>query len=256
MNLIDAVNISKKFLSAGKPIVAVDNITITVQGGEFVCIYGSSGSGKTTLLNILAGQLQPSSGELYFNGTPVQGMKDRQLSRLRGNRIGVVYQQFNLIPRQTVYENIRAPLLFGPSVPQNENELIMSTLARVGLQDKAFAYPLQLSGGQLQRAAIARAIIKQPEILLADEPTGNLDAENGQEIISLFSEMNRQGITVAVVSHDSRFRKAAGRVLELEFGKIVADTAKRTARRKSTAKKAPKTKNTAGSSKPVKGSRS
>lgn len=237
MTVLEAIDITKSFYSAGDHLTALNNLNLAIDHGSYCCLFGSSGSGKTTLLNILAGQLQPTSGEILLNGIPLHKMKDRQLSGIRGDKVGVVYQQFNLIPRQTVYENIRAPLLFGNHSIKDEKKAILETLDRVGLKDKAQAYPLQLSGGQLQRAAIARAVIKKPEILLADEPTGNLDKNNGLEIIALFKELHKQGNTILVVSHDERFQKSAQRNLKLEYGEIVSDKKRRTAAPKNTKKK-------------------
>ncbi|MDR2735018.1 MAG: ABC transporter ATP-binding protein [Spirochaetota bacterium] len=218
--MIDVNTISKRFYVAGQPFMALDAVSFSVERGDFICVSGSSGSGKTTLLNILAGILSPSSGEVLFEGKNIHTMSDRALSRFRGEELGFVYQSFNLVPRLTIAENVHAPLYFGKRPPGNARTLIDSVLELVGIAEKANEYPHHLSGGQIQRAAIARALIKSPALLLADEPTGNLDAKTGQEIIDLFKKLNAEGTTILTVSHDQRFYEAAERTLFLSFGKL------------------------------------
>jgi len=220
--MIEVNAISKRFFVAGQPFMALDSVSFGIERGDFVCVAGSSGSGKTTLLNILAGILSPSSGELLFEGKNIHKMSDRALSRFRGNELGFIYQSFNLIPRLTIAENVRAPLYFGKRPEGNPKKLIASVLELVGIAEKTNEYPHRLSGGQVQRAAIARALIKSPSLLLADEPTGNLDAATGQEIIDLFTRLNGEGTTILVVSHDQRFFDAADRTLFLDFGKLAS----------------------------------
>ena len=219
--MIEVNAISKRFFVAGQPFMALDSIDFKIARGDFICVAGSSGSGKSTLLNILAGILSPSSGEVLFNGDNIHKMSDRALSRFRGDELGFIYQSFNLIPRLTIAENVRAPLYFGKKPPGSTQNLIASVLDLVGIAEKTDEYPHHLSGGQVQRAAIARALIKSPSILLADEPTGNLDAATGKEIIELFKKLNSEGTTILVVSHDQRFFETADRTLFLDYGKIV-----------------------------------
>jgi putative ABC transport system ATP-binding protein len=218
--MIDVKDAGKRYYLAGKPFYALRNVSFRVEPGDFVCISGTSGSGKSTLLNILAGILHPTEGEIVFEGKNLGKLSDRALSRFRGEKIGLVYQGFNLINRLTVFENVRAPLLFEKHGLRDARRRVEEILDRVGIGEKRNEYPQNLSGGQLQRAAIARAVIKRPALLLADEPTGNLDATTGLEIIRLFEELNRAGITVLVVSHDARFIEAAHSNLVLEFGEL------------------------------------
>jgi putative ABC transport system ATP-binding protein len=224
--MIEVNAISKRFYVAGQPLMALGSVGFSIERGDFVCIAGSSGSGKTTLLNILAGILSPSSGEVLFEGKNIHKMSDRALSRFRGDELGFIYQSFNLIPRLTIAENVRSPLYFGKKRPKGVQSLIESMLDLVGIPEKINEYPHRLSGGQVQRAAIARALIKSPSLLLADEPTGNLDAATGQEIIDLFKKLNSEGTTILAVSHDERFFAAADRTLFLDFGKLTQRGAK------------------------------
>ncbi len=212
--------VSKKFLSAGEVITALDNVSFNIKEGDFISIAGASGSGKTTLLNILAGFMKPTSGAVDFNNKPIHKMNDKKLSQLRSSKIGFIYQSFNLIPRLTVFENIRAPLFFEKRHFKKHRKLVETILKKVGISEKINDYPLNLSGGQQQRVAIARALIKQPAILMADEPTGNLDAKTGKNIIQLFKKLNKEGITILVVTHDERFFKETKRHLEIKFGKL------------------------------------
>lgn len=222
--MIQVKSISKRFTVAGQPFFALNDVSFEISEGDFVCIAGTSGSGKTTLLNIMAGILSPTTGAVLFRDKNIHLMSDRELSNFRGTELGFVYQSFNLIPRLTVAENIRAPLHFGKKPVPAAEKRIAAILETVGIPEKANEYPHQLSGGQLQRAAIARALVRTPSLLLADEPTGNLDAETGLEIISLFKQLNAGGTTILVVSHDQRFFKAATRTLVLDFGKLVKAT--------------------------------
>ena len=212
--------VSKRFFTAGQPFWALEDVSFTVAQGEFVCLTGTSGSGKSTLLNIMSGILRPTTGSVHYEEVCIHTMSDRKLARYRGGAIGFVYQRFNLIPRQTIFENVRAPLLFSGLPRGEQTELTKNILERVGLSDKLYEYPPNLSGGQLQRAAIARAVIRRPRVLLADEPTGNLDEKTGDSIIQLFRELNKEGITVFTVSHDARFEKPADSVYRLNFGKL------------------------------------
>ena len=203
--MIEVCDISKKFFVAGQPFFALDSVSFKIEAGDFVCIAGTSGSGKTTLLNILAGILSPTSGEVNFAGKNIHKMSDRELSRFRGENLGFVYQSFNLVPRLTVAENVRAPLLFGGTHPRGEaNRMIDGMLASVGISEKRDEYPHKLSGGQLQRAAIARALIKKPALVLADEPTGNLDPESAAQVLDVLrSRLKQDGSTGLLVTHSA-----------------------------------------------------
>ena len=191
--MIQVKNISKKFFTAGQPFWALDDVSLSVQAGEFVCLTGTSGSGKSTLLNILSGILRPTRGEVLYEDNNLHKMSDRRLAAYRGATIGFVYQRFNLIPRQTIFENVRAPLLFDGVSGREQRRRVREILKRVGLEEKINEYPPNLSGGQMQRASIARAVIRKPQIILADEPTGNLDEKTGKSIIDLFRNSTGRG---------------------------------------------------------------
>jgi cell division transport system ATP-binding protein len=202
---------------------ALDDVSFEVQRGEFVFLTGPSGAGKTTLLRLIFRQDVPTSGQIVVNGRNVASLPRRKIPFLR-RTIGVVFQDFRLIPRKTVYENVTyLPRVLGLD-SQREKRLAYETLRRVGLAHRMKAFPLELSGGEQQRVAIARALVNQPEILVADEPTGNLDPEMAQEIFDLFLDINRRGTTVVIASHDARVLERLGkRVVALRGGKVVAD---------------------------------
>jgi len=216
--MIQVSNISKKFFTAGQPFWALHDVCLTILKGDCICLTGTSGSGKSTLLNVISGILRPTRGQILYEGQNLQKMSDRKLARYRGSSIGFVYQRFNLIPRQTIFENVRAPLLFEGVSGREQRRRVADLLGRVGVEEKINEYPPNLSGGQMQRVAIARAVIRKPAILLADEPTGNLDEKTGKSIVALFRELNKDGITVFTVSHDQRFAKIANVLYNLEFG--------------------------------------
>jgi cell division transport system ATP-binding protein len=202
---------------------ALDEVTFEVQRGEFVFLTGPSGAGKTTLLRLIFRQEVPSSGQIVVNGRNVASLPRRKIPFLR-RTIGVVFQDFRLIPRKTVYENVTYLQRVLGLDSQREKRLAYETLRRVGLAHRMKAFPVELSGGEQQRVAIARALVNQPEILVADEPTGNLDPEMAQEIFDLFLDINRRGTTVVIASHDARVLERLGkRVVALRGGKLVAD---------------------------------
>ena len=204
---------------------ALDDVSFQVERGEFVFLTGPSGAGKTTLLRLIFRQEVPSSGQILVNGRNVASLPRRKIPFLR-RTMGVVFQDFRLIPRRTVYENVTyLPRVLGLD-GQRQKRLAYETLRRVGLAHRMKAFPLELSGGEQQRVAIARALVNQPEILVADEPTGNLDPEMAQEIFDLFLDINRRGTTVVIASHDARVLERLGkRVLALRGGRLVADWA-------------------------------
>ena len=217
--ILEVDQVNKRFYIANKPFFALKDINFSVEEGSFVVISGASGSGKTTLLNILAGILKPSSGSVVLKDSDLHRISDRKLAKLRGQNYGFVYQRFNLIPHLTVYENVRAPLYFSQTGLKQARKKAKDILQQVGIGEKIDEYPLNLSGGQQQRAAIARALIRKPAILLADEPTGNLDATTGKEIIDLFAALNtKEKTTILVVTHDERFLAHADVHLTLDFG--------------------------------------
>jgi putative ABC transport system ATP-binding protein len=195
-------------------------LDLEVERGEFVAIEGKSGSGKSTLLHILGGLDRQFQGEAYVFGQALRGLTDNQLSMLRHQQLGFVFQSFNLLPGLSALDNVLLPDAFGGGVPDAARRA-REALERVGLADKAKARPAALSGGERQRVAIARALLSRPPLLLADEPTGNLDASTGEGVISLFRELHKEGMTLLIVTHEVRVSHAAGRVLVLREGKLV-----------------------------------
>jgi ABC-type lipoprotein export system ATPase subunit len=206
---------------AGQEVHAVREATLFIGEGEFVAIMGPSGSGKSTLMNLIGCLDRPDAGTYKLGGVDVMGLDDAALSRVRSERIGFVFQQFHLLPAMTALENVELPLLYRPGFtpPRSARDL----LARVGLGDRGHHRPGELSGGQQQRVAIARALIGDPRIVLADEPTGNLDGPAGQELLALLAELNGEGRTVVLVTHNPEVAARAKRTIRIEDGRIVAD---------------------------------
>jgi putative ABC transport system ATP-binding protein len=214
-------NLSKSYRSGGQQLAAVRNVSFRVDPGETVAIVGPSGSGKTTLLGLLAGLDAPTSGAVRLDGTELGALSEDERARLRRERIGFVFQSFQLIPTLTARENVEVPLeLRGESAGDRADEL----LARVGLEGRGHHFPAQLSGGEQQRVAIARAFVHRPSILFADEPTGNLDAATGARVIELLTELNRElGTTLVLVTHDMELAARTRRVIRLADGVVVSD---------------------------------
>jgi len=215
----------RKVYDTGKvKVEALQSIDLAVGTGEFVAIVGPSGSGKSTLMNLVGCLDTPSGGTYRLRGEEVAGMDRGALAAIRNRRVGFVFQNFNLLPQITAFENVELPMLFG-NVPKKErHERVRALLERVGLGDRMEHRPTELSGGQMQRVAIARALAMEPDIVLADEPTGNLDSSAGGDIMSIFEDLWRQGRTVLVITHDPALAKRAGRVVEIHDGRITRDT--------------------------------
>jgi putative ABC transport system ATP-binding protein len=215
--------LTKTYRSGGRELTVLNDISFTVEPGDFVAVVGPSGSGKTTLLGLLAGLDRPTSGTVHLDGADLTTLDGDALARLRGGKVGFVFQSFQLIPTLTARENVQVPLeLRGEAAADRATEL----LERVGLADRADHYPAQLSGGEQQRVALARAFSSRPKVLFADEPTGNLDARTGAGIIDLMTELNRDlGTTLVLVTHDLDLAGRARRTIRLADGRIVADTA-------------------------------
>ena len=220
MSIIEATGISKTFRRGREEVCALSGVNLTIESGEFVSIVGPSGAGKTALMNILGCLDTPSSGTLIIDKIPVTGKGEAELVKIRREHIGFVFQQFFLIPTLTVGENVGLPLLF--SGRPYEPETIESLLEKVGLSHRADHLPGQLSGGEMQRVVIAWALVNNPRILLADEPTGNLDSVTADGIYRLFEELHRQGITIIVVTHNRELAQRAGRVITIRDGCVVA----------------------------------
>ncbi len=218
--MIELEGIWRDFQVGDQTVHALREIDLSIGAGEYVSLMGPSGSGKSTLLNIIALLDRPTRGRYLLEGQPVEELGDRELARLRGRKIGFVFQFFHLIPRLTAAENIELPMVLAGIAPAERRRRVAEALADFSLADRADHLPEQLSGGQRQRTAIARAVIMRPALLLADEPTGNLDRHSGEEVIALLERLNREGITLIVVTHDPAIGGRARRRLHLLDGRL------------------------------------
>jgi putative ABC transport system ATP-binding protein len=219
--MITMQNITKSYEMGVQTVHALRGVDLEIQAGEFVAIMGPSGSGKSTLMNILGCLDTPSNGTYTLDGIDVSQMSDNQQARIRNKRIGFVFQQFNLLPRMAALKQVSLPLMYAGLGRSERTERARQTLARVGLAERVDHRPDELSGGQQQRVAIARALAVDPNIILADEPTGALDTQTGQDILTLFTELNSQGITVIVITHDPEVAEIAQRIIWIRDGLIV-----------------------------------
>ena len=220
--MIELVSVRKTFRRGREKIPAVDEISLAVAAGEFVAIVGPSGSGKTTLLNLIGCVDTPDSGTVRLDGIMTSGLSERALTNIRAHKIGFVFQQFFLLPTLTVLENVQLPALFAGNGGQSEPAAAL--LERVGLRARADHLPSQLSGGEMQRVAIARALRNGPKILIADEPTGNLDSHNAAGILDVFCQLNRAGLTIVMVTHNLELARNARRTVEIKDGRVVTTT--------------------------------
>jgi len=220
--LLQATTLTKEFERGQTRVVALDSVDLTVNRGEFVALMGPSGSGKSTLLHLTAGMDKPTAGRLVVLGEEPAGMTERGLARWRNHHIGFVFQSFNLIPVLTALENVELPLKLTSLPRARRREMALTALKLVGLDDRTDHFPRQLSGGQEQRVAIARAIVTDPDVILADEPTGNLDAASARDVLALLQKLNTDfGKTIVMVTHDPHSAAAASRVIHLDKGKFV-----------------------------------
>jgi putative ABC transport system ATP-binding protein len=221
--VVRTVNLSRRYEMGDAFVDALRGVDLTIVRGEFVALVGPSGSGKSTVLNLIGGLDRPTDGEVWINGTELSASDERTLTRHRRQHVGFVFQSFNLLPRLTAQENVALPLMFS-NVPEKEREArARALLARVGLEQRLSHRPTQLSGGEQQRVAIARALVSEPALLLADEPTGNLDTATGAEIMALLKELNQErGLTLLVVTHDAEVAAFADRVVSLRDGRVEA----------------------------------
>ena len=202
---------------------ALDGVSLDIEKGEFVAVVGQSGSGKSTMMNVLGCLDIPTRGTYHLDGVDVLELSDKQLSRIRNKQIGFIFQQYNLIQNLTVLENVELPLIYQGIDPIDRRELAMQALARVGLADRAQHKPTQMSGGQQQRVAIARAISTHPPIIMADEPTGALDSRTGHEVLGFLQQLNKEGSTVILITHDNGIAATARRIVRIADGKIIED---------------------------------
>ncbi len=222
--IIDMTGLVRVYRMGSHVVRAVDDVRLVVERGEFLAVMGASGSGKSTLLNLMGCLDTPSSGRYVLRGQTVTSMDDDALAAARNREIGFVFQSFNLLERLTALQNVELPLIYARAAPRERLRAAAEMLALVGLADRADHRPNQLSGGQRQRVAIARALVHRPALLLADEPTGNLDSESSAEIMKLFGELHAQGNTIVMVTHDKEIAAAAERTIRMRDGKIVEDT--------------------------------
>ena len=225
--MITTKELTKVFRTDEVETTALNKVNLEVQSGEFVAIMGPSGCGKSTLLNIVGLLDNPSDGELLFDGTEVSKFKERQRTNLRKGNIGFVFQSFNLIDELTVYENVELPLLYMNVSSAERKQKVGQVLDRMKISHRKKHFPQQLSGGQQQRVAISRAVVTNPKLILADEPTGNLDSANGEEVMNLLTELNKEGTTIVMVTHSPSDAEKAHRIVQLFDGHIVTENIKK-----------------------------
>lgn len=221
--MIKTVNLTKVFRTDEVETTALNNVSFNINPGEFVAIMGPSGCGKSTLLNILGLLDNPSGGEYYFNDAEVSRFNERQRARMRKENIGFVFQNFNLIDELNVFENVELPLIYLGMTATERKRRINEALEQMQITHRRKHFPLQLSGGQQQRVAVARAVVANPKLILADEPTGNLDSANGEEVMNLLERLNQQGTTLIIVTHSQRDAEYAHRIIRLFDGQIVTE---------------------------------
>jgi putative ABC transport system ATP-binding protein len=221
--LIRLQNISRRYQMGTETVHALREVSVEIQRGEYVAIMGPSGSGKSTLMNLVGCLDSPTSGTYELNGTDVSQMDDNQLAEVRNREIGFVFQTFNLLARSNALHNVELPLIYAGMGAEERRRTALESLAQVGLADRVHHKPNELSGGQRQRVAVARALVNKPALLLADEPTGNLDSKTGTEIMALFEDLARQGNTIIVVTHEEEIARHARRILRIRDGLIASD---------------------------------
>ena len=223
MSMIELENVHKRYEKDANVVHALDDVSLTIHRGEFVAILGPSGSGKSTMLNVIGLLDRADTGKYQFDGRDVSTFSADELAALRNRRIGFVFQTFHLLPKTPALENVELPLIY--SDRSDLTGLAMTALGKVGLIDRASHMPSELSGGQQQRVAIARALVNEPDLILADEPTGNLDSKSGLEIMGILQDLNAEGVTVVLVTHDAELARVAGRRVSIVDGKITSDEA-------------------------------
>jgi len=221
--MIEVKNLEKIYRGDSVETPALQGVSFNIERGEFVAIMGPSGSGKSTLMHLMCFLDRPTSGIFRFEGKSIDDLTDDELARIRNKRMGFVFQTYNLLARTTVFNNIRLPLVYSGLRKEREQNLVKTAVEAVGLSHRVSFYPNQLSGGEQQRAAIARALVSKPSVIFADEPTGNLDSKSGQQIMDILQKLNDQGHTIILVTHEKYTAEMAKRVIQLKDGKIVSD---------------------------------
>lgn len=219
--IVETKNLVKDYFMGENHVRALDNVNIQINAGDMASIIGPSGSGKSTLMNILGCLDKPTTGEFYLDGVPISSLNAAKLADLRQEKIGFVFQSFNLLPRLTAAQNVALPLIYSGKDRNKRHEKAMEILELVGLADRWDHLPTQLSGGQQQRVAIARSLINRPKLLLADEPTGALDTKTGDDIIALFKKLNKEGLTIMIVTHNPAVAELTPRIIEVRDGIIL-----------------------------------
>ena len=224
--MIDLTDITKNYRMGEVEFTVLSQVTLTVQKGELIAIMGPSGSGKSTLMNIIGCLDRPTSGKYRFENREISTLTDDELALIRNGKIGFVFQTFNLLPRFSALKNVEVPLIYSGVPARSRKERAAPLLEKVGLADRMQHKPTELSGGQQQRVAIARALVNNPPLLLADEPTGNLDSRSGEDILNILTGLNRQGVTIIIVTHDKDIAARCKRIINLKDGRIVSDEAR------------------------------
>ena len=222
-SLIKIDNLSKHYFLSKNTVKAIDNISLKINKKEYVALMGTSGSGKSTLMNIIGCLDTPSKGSYYLNNKNVGELSDNKLAEIRNLEVGFVFQTFNLLPRMNALDNVALPLIYAGYAKDDRTKLAKKALKEVGLSDRVYHKPNELSGGQRQRVAIARALVNNPSIILADEPTGNLDSKNSGEIMKIFKRIHQKGNTIILVTHETEIAKNANRIIKLKDGQILTD---------------------------------